>query len=221
MAILESILKTLAPHNCLICSEEGDLICVWCGLESLPYIPSRCYNCYSATTNSEICKKCRRLSPLKHVWVRTEYEGVAKQLIHTYKFSHARSAAGLIAQFTKESLPYFDDVIIVPIPTATTRVRQRGFDHALLIAKNLAQIINLPYDKALRRTGQTKQLGTKRTARKTQLTGAFRAVKSLKGQHILLVDDVVTTGATLEEAARVCRKAGAKTVDAVVFTQRQ
>lgn len=221
MAILESILKTLAPHNCLVCGEEDDLICVWCGLDSLPQIPARCYNCYSATENSTVCKKCKRQGPLRHVWVRTEYEDLAKQLIHAYKIGHARSGASIIANFMKESIPYLDDVVLVPIPTATSRVRQRGFDHTRLISKHLSRSMNAPYLFALTRVGQTKQVGTKRGQRKAQLKGAFRASQSLKGQHILLIDDVVTTGATLQEAARTCRKAGAKIVDAVVFAQRQ
>lgn len=221
MSILEAIISRVAPHNCLVCGQEGSLLCVWCQIETLPALPARCYNCFTLSEASKVCQRCRRLSPLKHVWVRTDYESTAKQLIHAYKFDHARAGAGLIAGFMKEALPYIENAIVVPVPTASSRVRLRGFDHTALLAKQLAKQTGLAYLPALKRVGQSKQVGTKRAVRKAQMKGAFRSVVSLKGQHVLLIDDVVTTGATLEEAARTCRRAGAKTIDALVFTQRQ
>lgn len=219
MPILESLISVVAPHSCLVCSTEGRLICRWCAVEAFSLLPSRCYNCKKLTDNSSVCTTCRRKSPLKHVWIRTEYSLVAKDLIYEYKFNHARSAAGLIANYMGEALPYTTDVIVTSVPTATSRVRQRGFDHSRLLAKELAKQKGLKYDYLLARMGQLKQVGTKRATRQKQAENSFRATTNLTGARILLIDDVTTTGATLEQAAKALKKAGAKSVNALVFAQ--
>jgi ComF family protein len=114
------------------------------------------------------------------------------------------------------------DYLVVPVPTATARVRERGFDHTDLLAKQIAIILRLSEAKALRRLGQTRQLGSKREDRLIQLSGNF-AVKNphrARGQDILLVDDVVTTGGSIIAAAKALRVAGAKSVDALIFAKK-
>ncbi len=219
MSILDSVIGIIAPHSCLVCGREGGLVCVWCAHDAFPLLPSRCYRCNAQTEDSSVCQKCHRVSPLKHVWVRTNYDGLAKLLIHKYKFLHARAGAADIAQQISQALPYFVDTILVPIPTATNRVRQRGFDHAQLLARQLGQILKLENKTLLRRFGQSRQVGTRRSQRTKQVVGTFQAVGHIKDKKILIVDDVTTSGATLEEAARVLKRAGARQVDAVVFAQ--
>lgn len=111
-----------------------------------------------------------------------------------------------------------DNVVLVPVPTATGRVRQRGYDQALLLTKELSRHTGLPYRKLLTRRGQAHQVGADRTTRKQQLAGAY-AAKSAKGLRVVLIDDVMTTGATLEAAASVLQKAGASQIDALTFAQ--
>lgn len=222
MAIVDKLLSLVAPHECLSCGKEGSLLCGWCLPEAFPPLPSRCYKCAKITKNSEVCKSCRRTSPLRHVWVRTEYAGVMKDLVAAYKFNHARAGARVAAEALADALPYLPGTIIMPVPTATTRVRQRGFDHADLLVKELAGRLNRVYIHALSRQGQSRQVGTKRAQRLKQMAGAFRASRpaEIYGAHVLLIDDVVTTGATLEAAARTLKKAGAKSVNAVVLAQK-
>ncbi len=223
MALLERIINVVAPHSCLVCDTEGKLLCNWCLPDACPSLPSRCYRCKSITDNNRTCHKCRRVSALKHVWVRTEYNGTAKGLVYRLKFSGARAAAPIIADYMQETLPYIEPALLVPIPTATRRLRQRGYDHTHLLTRELSRTTGLQSVNALGRIGQSRQVGTKRTERYKQLAGAFRLAKSdaVRGAHILLVDDVVTTGATLEEAAKTLKQAGARTVDAVIFAQKQ
>ncbi len=220
MSLIEALVKVAAPHNCIVCGTEGNLICEFCKLNNFIEVPSRCYSCFAATQDFSVCQKCRYKSPLKHVWVHTEYDGAAKQLIHSYKFKLARAGADIMADLMQKTLPFLNTSVVVAVPTATVRVRQRGFDHTKLLAKKLAAKLDLPNLQALHRVGQTKQVGNKRTTRRTQLAGAFRATKSLGGKQILLIDDVVTTGATIEEAAKALKKAGAKSIDAIVFAQK-
>jgi ComF family protein len=123
-----------------------------------------------------------------------------------------------------ESVPYLtEETIIVPVPTATLRVRLRGYDHAWLLAKNLGKYLDRPSQRLLSRYGHTRQVGAGRAKRQEQLSGAFypRNPKAIKGARVLLVDDILTTGATIEECARTLKKAGAKRVDAIVFAQKQ
>lgn len=221
MPIIDSILGILAPHSCLVCQEEGKLICDWCSPDACLPVPDRCYKCFSISTDSKVCTKCRRKTKLGHVWMRTEYEGAAKELLHKFKFERARSASKTIAGFMYEVTPYFNDAILVSVPIATSRLRLRGYDQSKLLARELSKFTGLPYANFLARSGQARQVGTKRTQRVKQLEGVFRPVNIdlVKGSHIILVDDVVTTGATLEESAKVLKQAGAKKVDAVVFAQ--
>jgi ComF family protein len=148
---------------------------------------------------------------------------MAKELTRRFKFHYARAAARPIAQLMSEALPFFArDTIIVHIPTATVRRRQRGFDQAELLARQLARSQHLLQAALLARQGQSRQVGATREQRLQQLINGFHPRKPylIKGAHILLVDDVTTTGATLEAAAKVLKQAGAKRIDAVVFAQK-
>lgn len=223
MFVLEQIIGVVAPHNCLVCGAEGRPICRWCFYEACPALPARCYKCYAATPDSAVCAKCRRTSPLKHVWVRTDYDGYARRLVHALKFERMQAVAPILAEYCKETLPYQENILIVPVPTASSRRRLRGYDQSKLIARSLAARTKYKYQPLLGRLGQTRQVGTKRAERASQLEGAFWVTRpeAASGAHILLIDDVLTTGATIEAAARTLKKAGAKTINAFVFAQKQ
>ncbi|OVE79370.1 hypothetical protein BVY00_00540 [bacterium G20] len=164
------------------------------------------------------------------MWITTNYDGVVKDLVKVYKFGHQRAAARAISDLMLGTLMDFNDprdiaklnYLVVSVPTATTRVRQRSFDHSSLLAKTLARKLNLTETSALGRLGQTRQLGAKRPDRLAQPEGNYfvRVPEAVKGRNVLVVDDVVTTGATLRAATRALRQAGAKRVDALVFAKR-
>lgn len=223
MNLLERVIGVVTPFNCLGCGREGDLICEQCAPRVCPPLPSRCYSCRSATEGFAVCERCRRASSLKRVWVRTELSGLARDVLHAYKFERAQAAAPLLAGYMSGILPKLtSDTVIIPVPTATSRFRQRGYDHAKLLARELAGLTGLVMSPALSRLNQSRQVGTKRGERLNQLMNAFWVNRQslLAGARILLIDDVVTTGATLEEAARILKRAGARTVDAAVFAQK-
>ena len=112
--------------------------------------------------------------------------------------------------------------MIVPVPTATGRVRERGFDHAALLARQVAKDLGLPVSRPLGRLGQSRQVGAKRPQRQIQMADKIWVKNrgAVAGQQILLIDDVVTTGATLKEASKVLRQVGATRVDALIFAKR-
>lgn len=223
MPLLDNLLSVIAPHNCLVCGVEGQLVCRLCAFDAFPQLPSRCYRCKALTSDYAVCDNCRTNTSLKRVWIKTSYENTAKDLIHFFKFERARSATSVIVESLDEFLPYFvEQILVVPVPTATERIRQRGYDQAALLAKALAERRNLEYLPALARLTHTRQVGASRKQRFEQLQLAFSVTKSqaIKDREILLIDDVITTGATLETLARLLKKAGAKSVMAATFAQK-
>ncbi|MBC7707774.1 hypothetical protein H7Y63_00950 [Polaromonas sp.] len=110
--------------------------------------------------------------------------------------------------------------LIVPIPTATQRVRQRGYDQSYLIARAFSRKTTAQFTPVLRRLGQQRQRGASKSTRAIQLSDAYWLRHyNFKNRHVVLVDDVVTTGATLESAARLLRAAGATRVEAIIFAK--
>ncbi len=222
MSILDRIVTVYAPFACLGCKIESNrLLCTAC-TETVSRVPSRCYRCHATTRGYEVCSKCRGKTPLRRVAVWAHHEGLAKELIHRTKYERARAGFSEVADCMLVHLPQFGtDVVLVPVPTATSRVRQRGYDQALDITRYLSRHSGLPMARLLARLGQAHQVGAGRAERVLHLQNAFRALRSseIKDAHIVLIDDVCTTGATLESAARTLRATGAKRVDALVFAQ--
>lgn len=197
------------------------MLCLECS-ERLPALPERCYRCRKLSAEDRTCRTCRRSSGLYAVHVATVYDSAAKALVWGLKFDGAQAAAGETADLIRLSTPENTGLrtYIVPVPTASGRARRRGYDQAKLVARELARKTGFEYRDYLRRSGQAHQVGANRRERLSQLDGAFRVRFPLPREaRILLVDDVVTTGATLEAAAKACRMAGASRVEAVVFAQ--
>ncbi|HUS25859.1 MAG TPA: phosphoribosyltransferase family protein [Nevskiaceae bacterium] len=169
--------------------------------------------------NFQTCMRCRRSSALKNVWVTTAYGGLAKESIHALKFGRAQSTAADIAQAMAIQLPA--GLLVTHVPTATDRVRKRGYDQAQLMSNGIARLLSSPAIPLLARTGQQRQLGRGGGTRRKQMEGAFRALRPrrIHQADILLIDDVLTTGATLEAAALTLKAAGARQVYGAVFAQ--
>jgi ComF family protein len=219
--MIEPLLTLIAPHECLQCTTEGSLLCENC-MQKLPLPDSTCYRCEQSTTNFVTCKSCSRNSLLHSVVPYTQYVGIAKDLIWNLKFSRTKAAARDIAR--QLHIPTSHDghpMVIIFVPTATSRIRVRGYDQARLIAQSLARLHRITLMPALVRIGQHRQVGASGQMRRAQLHQAFRTTykAQVAGKHIVLVDDVVTSGATLDAAATVLKKAGAWRIDASIFAR--
>ena len=200
MSILGVIIGIIAPYECLVCNLEGKLLCNGCTQE-LP------------TVQALACA-----GALQTAQAATLYQGAAKDLLWALKSSGAQAAAKTItSQIIKRTK--LKETLIVPVPTATSRVRQRGYDQAKLIARELSRQARLPYLDCLVRVGQTHQVGASREQRLNQLKSSFyiKKPRSIKGRHITLVDDVITTGATVEAAASILKNSGALSISALTF----
>lgn len=218
MSIIEQFLAIVAPHECLGCGAEGQLLCSMCS-QDLPSVPPRCYRCGRANAGFRTCLTCRPRSGIFRAMAVTPYDALAKQLVHRLKFERAQAAASEIADLMAARLAAAGYDLVTYVPTAPSRVRQRGYDQAQLIARQLAHRLGLPCYPLLVRVGSQRQVGSSRAARHQQMQQAFRAQRQqlYVGQHVLLVDDVLTTGATCEAAAGKLKQAGAKRVSIAVF----
>lgn len=222
MKAIESFISALAPHKCLVCKIDGSIICEPCRLTVLAVPPERCYRCHKASLGSQTCVDCRPATKLEHVWVATDYQEVAAEVIRVFKYERVQAAAGPIAACLADLLPDLPkETLVVHIPTANNRVRRRGYDQAALIAKKLARLRNWRHETLLMRRGKTRQVGAGRSERFRQIESSLIPIKAdkIKKMEILLIDDVTTTGASIEAAAKVLKTAGAKYINAAVFAQ--
>jgi len=218
---VDQILALFAPFDCLACKKEGLLLCRECQ-KHVPLAPGVCYSCLSPTPTA-LCARCCSRVMLHSAWSATTYQGVSRQLVGRLKFSRTQAAAVIIAHIITQRLPALPaDSVVVHVPTANQRVRQRGYDQAQLIARELARLQQLPYQALLRRYGNSRQVGANKSERRQQLRYAYYCPhpERVAGKNILLIDDVLTTGATLEAAATTLRRNEAKTISAVVFAQK-
>jgi ComF family protein len=226
MSFLEALVGLVAPPDCLVCGSEGSALCRSCSDDFIQPFGQRCWRCNRLSPGSHTCQACRHAGGPSSVWISTVYGGAAQELIRAYKFGHLRAAAKplalLMAGTFNITVQPDSDYSIVPVPTATGRVRQRGFGHSELLAKQISYRLKLPYRPLLRRLGQSRQLGATREIRLKQLDGRFavRSVDSVRNKNVLLVDDVLTTGGTLIAATKALRAAGAGRVDALLFAKR-
>ena len=219
---LDRLLGSFAPHVCLMCGDEGGVLCERCSLLAGEPIAPRCAGCKKLSKDYRTCTSCRAWLVARQIRVATNYDGVYERLLHAYKFQFQRQAATPIVKIMLQTAIPREIDCVVPLPTAPNRVRMRGFDHARLLAKKYAAEARLPVQHSLKRITHTRQVGASRSKRIQQMENAFQFVKrrSVTGKRVLLIDDVMTTGASVAAAARLLKKAGAKEVSVVVFAQK-
>ncbi len=168
-----------------------------------------------------VCGVC--LTTYERAWVVTERSGEIEQLLNGYKFMRQRAGANTCVDLLDTVLPDFSGVKlkIVSIPTISKHIRHRGYDHMGLIAKGLAKRRRLPYSTVLARQTNTVQLGSSKRQRVINAKEAFHVSSRLDSTAIyLLVDDVVTTGATLRFASQALLEAGAGAVWAAAIARQ-
>jgi ComF family protein len=144
------------------------------------------------------------------------YEADLRKLIHLFKYGRVQTLAGPLGKLLARALPHeqaFD--VIVPMPLHWRKRWQRGFNPSDLLAREIGRRTHVPVENAVRRVKNTPaQAGLTRAKRRLNVSGAFRAKKraDLDGRRVLLIDDVMTTGATAASCARALQRAGASHV---------
>jgi len=152
--------------------------------------------------------------PYERAWLVGERTGILQRLVGLYKFERAKSGYKVLGNLLLEVLPDLPiDTVVVPVPTISGHIRERGYDHMWLIASYIARTKGLECQRLIIRQTDTKQHQASAKQRIAQARVAFTVENALDSNTpYLLIDDVVTTGATIKYASKALRDAGAKHV---------
>ncbi|MBR2831057.1 ComF family protein [Candidatus Saccharibacteria bacterium] len=184
------------------CGAIGQPLCDRCKNNILKHHENFCPVC-KAKTPSGYCEKCEILPPIFELSPRS---GLIEKLIHSYKYDSTRALARPLAEMLHEILPPLPkNTVIIPLPTSTKHIRERGFDHTLAIAKNLAALRHFSVATPLIRAKNTVQVGADKESRLTQADTAYTVQNGFKANPdttYLLLDDVWTTGASMKSAIK-------------------
>lgn len=210
--MIDTVLAFLAPHHCCSCGKLGSLLCGDCKYDIVSDQITVCVVCKRPAGDSGICRLCR--PHFDRAWVVAPRKGPLEDLIDLYKFERARAGYHSLADLLLTRLPELPpETVVVPIPTITPHIRERGYDHTLLIARYVARKRKLRLASLLDRKTNTMQRGSSKSVRRKQALQAFAVRGTVDpARTYLLLDDIVTTGATLDAAAKVLKDAGAKHV---------
>ena len=218
--MLDSLIATIAPHHCSDCGRLGSIYCENCKNNHISHSFDGCVSCGRLSMNG-ICDKCRTY--YDKAWCVGWRKDGLKRLIDQYKFTFAVAAATPLADMLDSVLPDLPpNSMVVPVPTVGQHIRQRGFDHSLLIAKKLAKRRKLPVKTLItRNTKDVQHKAANAKARLEQAKKAFSVAGKVNPDTIyVLIDDIVTTGATINYAAKALKDAGANYVFVAVVTRQ-
>lgn len=213
--------RVVFPPCCALCGEDGARgrdLCAACDAE-LPRNLACCARCaLPLATPALACGECLRRPPaFDAALAPLRYEWPIDRLVTRLKFSVDLAVGRVLSELLRDAVRAASDRIdlVVPVPLHLERLRERGFNQALELARPMARSLALPLDHGvLVRTRATPpQTGLAAADRRRNLRDAFAVRGSVAGRSIALVDDVVTTTATVRECARVLKRAGAERVE--------
>lgn len=221
---LGRLLTRCLPATCLLCGADAgnSPLCVKCAADLPGLPPARCPHCAEATTHGERCGRCLKEPPhFDATHAAFAYRFPIDRLIHALKYGHQLALAGWFGERLAEAVRKPAADCLVPLPLHPRRLQERGFNQSGEIAKRLACRLALPLglDLLVRRRATPPQASLPLKERPGNVRSAFECPADLSGRHILLVDDVMTTGATLNEAARTLKLHGAARVDVAVVAR--
>lgn len=234
--LLHALLDVILPPLCHICHSfipnAGKLhICPACR-DGLPLVAAPlcpiCGISFIGAGGDHLCGACLTHPPhFDSARAHFLYEGAIRELIHSFKYNYHTQLRNPLAHLALEGMRGFltdcEPHLIVPVPLHCSRLRQRGFNQAVLLGRVISSQLSLPMlPEALARTRQTEpQIKLSSTERRLNVKGAFKVNRAdhIAGKRILLLDDVMTTGSTMNECAKELKKAGAEVVIAATVAR--
>ncbi len=217
-------MQSVLAQPCVLCGARtrGGLLCPACEAD-LPRLPvERCPRCALPSPAGHLCGACLKRPPaFDRCAAVFSYGFPLDALIRHCKYAGAQElaswfAASLASELTAQPRPD----LIVPMPLHPKRLRERGFNQALEIARRLGDRLDLPCRHACQRQRDTPpQAGLDLKARRRNLRGAFVCDEALAGKRIALLDDVMTSGSSLDELAKTARRAGAADISVWVVAR--
>ena len=219
--MLDTLLSFIAPHHCSGCGDSATMLCDNCKYDIISDPYSACVACgHGIAGRTGLCGDCH--PPYDRAWCVAPRLDHVEQLLNNYKFHYAKAAHRPLAALLHEHLPELPaHVRVVPVPTINSHIRQRGYDHTQLIARKFAKHRGLTLHTPLQRATSTMQRGANARTRTAQAKRAFRVKATLDPDAVyLLLDDVITTGATVKYAAKALKDAGAQYVWVVAICRQ-
>jgi len=212
-------LDWIYPPMCASCGEPGFRLCAECQSKIKFIKGKRCAVCGEPLVGTvAVCASCRTKPPAYTAMRNLAlYEGVIRECIHAIKYDHNQ---GLGEFFSDQLAALVDEAgwkpdLVMPVPLSARRFAERGYNQAASLAKPLALQLGVRYHPfGIERTRDTpSQVGLSGEARRQNVTGAFKALPEVvAGKQVLIVDDVMTTGSTMEACAQALKDAGAGAV---------
>lgn len=221
--VWQRMLNRLLPQDCQLCGkpDAGDMLCAAC-LADLPRLPDEhCPICALPVPNSAVCGECLHHPPhFDATYAPFAYAFPIDQLVQAFKYGHQLALSNLFARLMQNKASVAADVMI-PLPLSRERLRERGFNQAVEIARPLARAYGIPLDlhATTRITDTAAQASLPWKERRANIRHAFECSLYLTGKSVVVVDDVMTTGATLDEFARTLKLHGAVHVANSVFAR--
>ncbi len=218
--MIDTLLSYVAPHHCCGCGKTGSLLCHDCKYNITYETKNVCLACGRPTFSQGVCNTCK--APYSQAWCVGDRKDVLQRLVGLYKFERTKSAYRDLAGLLDDILPQLpENTVIVPIPTIPAHIRERGYDHTLLLAKRLATLRGLSVARVLARSNNTMQRHATAASRSRQAKFAFKVAGEIKQNvNYLVIDDVMTTGATIRYATKALKEAGADRVWVAVLARQ-
>jgi ComF family protein len=214
----QALLDLLYPPRCAGCGRVGDPFCPTCRGRLIPIGRAVCRRCgRPGMSEGELCPTCRHTpTGLDGIVSTAVFQAPLRDAIHKFKYGSVRGLAAPLAACMVEtwrSAPLPADVI-APVPLHPARQAARGYNQSALLAAQLSGAVSVPCEPALlaRQRATQPQVHLGRAERRANVQGAFTCTRDVTGLAVVLVDDVCTTGATLEACAQALRARGATSV---------
>ncbi|MDQ1855445.1 ComF family protein [Chryseobacterium sp. WLY505] len=214
------ILEVLFPNRCIHCNRIIDpelLVCDLC----FSQIHFTHYNYFE---NNPIKEKCSLLFPVENAFalIQFEKEGLSRKIIHDLKYRNREKTGKILADWTTDRLDFRDENpdLLVSVPLHPRKLRERGYNQLHLFTETLSEFYDIPFDHELvKRNHYSKAQALKDKKHRLESTHMFSITQSITGKHILLIDDVFTTGNTVSSIAWKILNAGDNRVSVLVMAE--
>ena len=209
--------KLLFSGNCFLCrAKAADILCTQCDAELPRLSGTHCPRCALTSPGDAVCGRCLTQAPQYDATVAAlAYEFPADVLVQALKFRGELALAPLLGDLLSKCIFSKNVDCIIPVPLSPERLRQRGYNQALEIARGIAAAtgVRLAPELCERARDTPAQMDLPLTGRAKNVRGAFRCPRLVAGAKIAVLDDVMTSGATLDEIAGALKRAGAAHVE--------
>lgn len=213
----QALLDLLYPPRCAGCGRVGVLFCASCQAQIEPIMPPVCRHCGRPLRAGDLCAACRNASsPLDGIASAAIFGGPLREAIHCFKYGNGYRLAPLLGRQMAAAWPRcrLAADLIVPVPLHAGRLAERGYNQSALLAKEVGRAVGIPVNEGalVRHKATQQQAMLNRIERQANVKDAFACRSQAPGLRLMLVDDVCTTGATLEACATVLKASGAASV---------